>query len=224
MSEKTNNTNTAKDNKKTTKAKDSNKNTDPKKDLNKKTAPKNKKVNPLQKENETLKKKTFNLEMQVLELKSEIEIANKTFLSKVETLQKEAQVKISEFKENYKQNSDEEISHIKKYAGSKFFTEFIEPLLNMELAIQAGKNQDDSGVKNYVIGFEMLLKQIEGILRDSNVEKILPKVGDAFNPETMVALQVVEDKENADKIINTKKPGYKMHDRVLKPASVIIGK
>ena len=214
MSEKTNNKNTAKDNDKATKTKD----------LNKKTTPKNKKVNPFQKENDTLKKKAINLEMQVLELKSEIGIANNTFLSKVETLQKEAQVKISEFKENYKKNSDEEISHIKKYAGSKFFTEFIEPLLNMDLAIQAGKNQDDAGVQNYVIGFEMLLKQIEGILRDSNVEKIIPKIGDAFNPETMVALQVVEDTENADKIINTKNPGYKMHDRVLKPASVIIGK
>ncbi len=190
----------------------------------KKVAPKVNKEDILKKENEKLKEKIFNLELHVAQSKTELEKANQTFLDKVKTLQDEAQQQISKFREEHKENMSKEIKHIKKYAGSKFFTEFIEPLLNLELAINAGKNQNDQGVQNYVVGFEMLLKQIEGIMENSNVTKLLPKVGDKFNPETMFAVQVTENKEKADKVISIKKPGYKMHDRVIKPASVEIGK
>ncbi len=191
----------------------------PKKDVKKTVKP-----NPLKAENELLNKKILNLEAKINDLKDQIKVTNDTYLNKAKELQKGAQAKVEVFKEEHKKNSQKELEHIKKYASSKFFEDFIEPLLNLELAIEAGKTQESDGVKNYVIGFEMLLKQIEDIMESHSVVKINPKIGAKFNPDTMTAFQVVEDKTNADKIIKIKKPGFKLHDRVLKPASVIIGK
>ncbi|CAM9117260.1 nucleotide exchange factor GrpE [Mycoplasma todarodis] len=178
----------------------------------------------LEKEIKLLKEKNSNLEKQIIDLKQENVKAQEAFLEQAKTFQSKAKEKVEEFKSEHKTKMDEEVSHIKKYATSKFFKEMTEPWLNLQLAVEFGEKQDDPGVQNYVVGFKMLLKQIDSIMEGHGLTKIAPNVGEDFNPETMDAISTTENEEMTDKVMEIKKNGFKHHDRVIKPATVVIGK
>ncbi len=178
----------------------------------------------LEKKIKLLKEKNSNLEKQIIDLKQENNKAQEAFLEQAKTFQSKAKEKVEEFKNEHKVKMDEEVSHIKKFATSKFFKEMTEPWLNLQLAVEFGEKQDDPGVKNYVVGFKMLLKQIDSIMESHGLAKITPIVGDEFDPETMDAISTIEKEEHVDKVIEIKKNGFKHHDRVIRPATVVIGK
>ncbi len=197
-----------------------------KKQINKKTNTSNKTSsnNKFKAEKQALENKIKILESKIQNLEKEKNEATNSFLDKAKGFQDKAKKQIEKFKEEHKTQIADEINLIKKYAPESIVKELIEPLLNLELAIQAGKKQDNKDVNNYVIGFEMLLKQINQILENHDIKRICPSVGDLFDPETMDAISTKEDKSNADKVIEIKKIGYQLHDRVIKPAVVVIGK
>ncbi len=193
-----------------------------------KDAPKEKKECNLKEkfENEikSLKKKNSNLEKQINDLQDEKIKSQEAFLEQAKTFESKAKEKVEEFKNEHKVKMDEEITYIKKFAASKFFKELTEPWINLQTAVEFGEKQDDAGVKNYVVGFKMLLKQIDSIMESHGLTKITPKVGEEFVPETMEAISTIEEEGSTDKVVEIKKDGFKHHDRVIKPATVVIGK
>jgi molecular chaperone GrpE len=83
---------------------------------------------------------------------------------------------------------------------------------------------DDPKVKNYLVGFEYIYNQLQQAMENEGVKVIPIKVGDAFNVKTMNALEAVEDEGPPDRIIKILSPGYQLHDRVVKPALVVVSK
>ena len=160
--------------------------------------------------------KMLNEKNEALEAENQKNLYEFQVLAK--SFQTKAQEQINKKREELDQKLEEEKAYLKKYGSQKMLESIMEPILNIEQAVAAGKTQD--AVKAYVIGFEMLLNQFYGELESFGVQSIEPKAGEEFNPELHYVMSQVEGGET-NTIKETKKKGFKLHDRVLKPATVV---
>ena len=79
--------------------------------------------------------------------------------------------------------------------------------------------------KNYLIGFQYIYKNLTNVLENEGVVEITPEIGKEFNANTMNAVDSIvnpELKENSVTRVYSK--GYKLHDRLIRPANVQVSK
>ena len=79
--------------------------------------------------------------------------------------------------------------------------------------------------KNYLIGFQYIYKNLTSVLENEGVVEITPEVGKQFDASTMNAVDSIvnpELKENSVTRVYSK--GYKLHDRLIRPANVQVSK
>ena len=121
---------------------------------------------------------------------------------------------------NYRKRKDEEVSNTLKYANQDIIKELINVLDNLERALDNKDVSDE--VKNYLSGFEMIYENFKAILSNYGVTEI-NRVGEVYDPSLEQALlsECVEDKDD-DIVLEVLLKGYKLKDRVIRPASVKI--
>jgi len=76
--------------------------------------------------------------------------------------------------------------------------------------------------ENWRKGIEYIYNQLQTIFRDHGVEEINPILGEKFDPteqEPIGTIATEKEKED-DEIIEIIKKGYKLHDKIIRPASV----
>ena len=98
---------------------------------------------------------------------------------------------------------------------------FVDELLPILDSFQSVLSQEveDPNLKNYLIGFQYVYKNLLTVLENEGVTAVTPNVGDKFNPGTMDAIDTVEsEKENI--VMKVYGNGYKLHDRLIRPAKV----
>ncbi len=124
------------------------------------------------------------------------------------------------------QNLQKEVANRKsewaKMSEAQILEEFIPVYDHLKLAIS--NEQLASKSDPWVEGVKFILKQFAGILKNHGIEEI-KTVGEMFNPELYEAVgeEEVEGKE-AGEIIREVDAGYKIGNKVLKAAKVIICK
>ncbi|WP_412031591.1 nucleotide exchange factor GrpE [Metamycoplasma buccale] len=165
-----------------------------------------------------------NLNLKIDQLKIKSSVMEQEFKSQVTELQKKAQEKINEHKQKNNEHLEKQLKESKDYALQKFLEELILPLNNFELAINSAKNIENNIVQNFIKGFKMLYGQIEQVLYDFKIAKIIPKVGDLYDPNIHQNFALVDSNEPKDTIIEVKNIGYKLNNRTIKPALVIVSK
>lgn len=72
-------------------------------------------------------------------------------------------------------------------------------------------------------GLEMVIKNFKEVLVSEGLEEIKVKVGDDFEATYMEALEVAEG-ENENKVAGIVRTGYKLNDKVVRPAGVKVVK
>ena len=77
---------------------------------------------------------------------------------------------------------------------------------------------DDPKLQNYLVGFQYIYRNLVSVLEAEGVSEIAPNVGDEFDANTMSAVDTVEGEDN--KITKVYNNGYKLHDRIVRPANV----
>lgn len=103
-----------------------------------------------------------------------------------------------------------------------FLTTLLPVLDNLNLAIKASKK--DSSFEHLLEGVKGTARSFEQALMSVGVEAI-PAVGARFNPELHEAVDMAEvEPANDDKITAEYKRGYKLGERLLRPAQVQVGK
>ncbi|OUU39939.1 MAG: nucleotide exchange factor GrpE [Verrucomicrobia bacterium TMED56] len=103
-------------------------------------------------------------------------------------------------------------------------SQIIGDLLPVLDAFQIGmvEAEKDEATKNLFIGFSMACKQMENILGEYGLEIINPK-GETFDPQIHEALSYqTSDQIKEGDILKAVRVGYKIRDKLLRPASVII--
>ena len=107
-----------------------------------------------------------------------------------------------------------------KYRAEGFIDELL-PVLDSFYAVL--KNEPtDPNLKNYLIGFQYIYRNLVSALENEGVTEIAPKVGDKFSPETMQAVETVESEGEENLVVDVHVKGYKLHDRLIRPANVTV--
>lgn len=122
--------------------------------------------------------------------------------------------------ENYRRRAVREKDDARKYANQSLLENFLPILDNFNLGLEHAR-QHEAG-KAFADGFAMVVMQIEGWLKSHGVEQIDPK-GEEFDPNLHEALANLPDPEVPEHHISqVQRVGYRLHDRLLRPAAVVI--
>ena len=120
---------------------------------------------------------------------------------------------------NYRRRKDEETANILKFANQDLITEILPILDSFDKTV----NRDDSSLseelKKYQVGFRMVYENLKAILTKYGVEEI-NRVGEVFDPNLEQALLTESRDDLEDEVvIEVLQKGYKLKDRVIRPAS-----
>ena len=107
-----------------------------------------------------------------------------------------------------------------KYRAEGFIEELL-PVLDSFHAVLKNEPTDPQ-LKNYLIGFQYIYKNLVSALENEGVVEISPKVGDKFSPETMNVVDTVESEGEENLVVDVHVKGYKLHDRLIRPANVTV--
>ena len=123
---------------------------------------------------------------------------------------------------NYRKRKDEETQNLLKYANQDLILEIISVVDNFERAIKLDDNNLTDDISKFLAGFKMMYASLTETLKRFGVEEI-NRVGQIFDPSQEQALLTdsVEDKED-EVVLEVLLKGYKLKDRVIRPASVKI--
>ena len=80
---------------------------------------------------------------------------------------------------------------------------------------------ESSDFKDWLVGLESIKKEFEQFLQNFNIEEIKTE-GQLFDPGLHEAVGGEASDQPEDKVIKEVRPGYKMGDKVLQPARVIV--
>ncbi len=134
-----------------------------------------------------------------------------------------AQVKLAQAElVNYRKRKDEETANMMKYANQDLITELITIIDNFESAIKHASTSENSEVSKYLTGFQMMYTNLLGILEKFGVS-VIDRQGEIFDANQEQALVAENNPDLEDDIvIEVLQKGYKLKDRVIRPASVKI--
>lgn len=110
-----------------------------------------------------------------------------------------------------------------KYANFNIISDLLTILDNFQLAIEAGE-KEPFDKDNYVNGIKMIENQfIDLLFKKYGVVKY-GEAGEAFDPNIHQAMMMEEGDYEKDELAMVFRSGYKLHDRVVRPAQVKVGK
>lgn len=120
--------------------------------------------------------------------------------------------------ENFRRRTRKEKEELQQYAAQAVIEQLLPVLDNFERALEAGRHTDDLG--SLVKGVEMVFNQLQEVLKAQGLETI-PSVGQPFDPYVHEAvMQVESDQYQSGYVVEELQKGYKLKEKVLRPAMV----
>ena len=149
--------------------------------------------------------------------------------ARLESLEKEAKesydrfLRVSAEFENYKKRAAREMNDFRKFANESFVKAMLSVVDNLDRAIESSSN-DDHTQNSVVEGVNMTLREILKVFEQFNV-KPFESLGKAFDPALHQAVMQEETDDHPENtVLNELQKGYMMHDRLLRPAMVVVSK
>ncbi len=125
--------------------------------------------------------------------------------------------------QNLRRRSERDVENAHKYALEKFVGELLPVVDNLERALQA-IDQNDESLKALTEGVELTLKSFQDVLVRYKVEPIDPK-GQPFDPEFHQAMSMLEmPEEEPNTVVDVFQKGYTLNRRLVRPAMVVVAK
>lgn len=129
--------------------------------------------------------------------------------------------------ENTRRRATEENEKTAKYAISKFAEDLIPVMENFYLAFDNIKEQeisDPKKVKSFFDGIKLTQNELKKVFDKNGLERIFP-VNEEFDPNFHNAITQIETSEVEEgKVAQVMQAGYKIKDRILRPALVGVAK
>lgn len=120
---------------------------------------------------------------------------------------------------NYKREEMAHLEEIARYGNEDLIKDLITVLDNFDLGIRA--LEKDGPVEK---GIYLIRSQIEDILKKRGLEKVSTKPGDPFDPAIAEAVTTIGSDKPPGTVVEEVEPGYRLHDKILRPARVIVSK
>jgi molecular chaperone GrpE len=119
--------------------------------------------------------------------------------------------------ENYKRRTRQELADRTQYANEELLRKLLPILDNLRRALDHAPEGID---RNWFDGLRMVVRQFEDTLRAQGLSPI-PAVGEKFDPSQHEAIAREETDEHEEgTIVEEMQPGYRLHERVLRPTLV----
>lgn len=174
---------------------------------------------------------SIDLESEIIEEEQQQEnkqVDENPLQQEIEKLQKENKDLVEKIKYSqaelvsYRMRKDEETASLLKYANQDLITEIIPLIDNFESALKLASKSDNPEISKYLTGFQMMYTNLLSILNKYGVE-VIDRAGQVFDSKLEQALVAENHPEMEDEIvIEVLQKGYKLKDRVIRPASVKI--
>jgi len=146
-------------------------------------------------------------------------------IEKAETETKEAYdrfLRASAELENYKKRTQKEMAEFRKYANASLVKELLGVVDNLERAIESSNGSNEEGQLSE--GLDLTLKELLKIFKTFHASPI-EALGKPFDPcyhQAMMQQETADQPENI--VLNELQKGYMIHDRLLRPAMVVVSK
>jgi len=121
--------------------------------------------------------------------------------------------------ENMRRRAAEEADKARKFAVDSFAGELLAVKDSLEAALAA----ESPSVENMKDGVELTLKQLTAAFAKFSLADIDP-MGEKFDPHLHQAIQMVDSDQPANTVVTVLQKGYRLHDRTLRPALVMVSK
>ncbi len=115
------------------------------------------------------------------------------------------------------------MEELRKYANEGLLKDLLSVVDNLERAIDSSSDNNDND-NSIIEGVDMTLKEILKILEKNQV-KTVAAVGRPFDPAFHQAFMTEESEEHPENtVLKEFQKGYTLHDRLLRPAMVVVSK
>jgi molecular chaperone GrpE len=121
--------------------------------------------------------------------------------------------------ENIRRRAQEDVSKARKLAVEHFSNE----MLMVKDSLEAGLAVETATVESFKSGMELTLKQLAAVFTKFNINEINP-LGEKFDAHKHQAISMVDSEQDANTVVSVMQKGYLLHDRVLRPALVMVAK
>lgn len=135
-------------------------------------------------------------------------------------------VRIAAEAENLRKRAEAEKANLQKFAVTKFAQDMVQVADNLTRALSnlPANLPSDSGLQAVLEGVGMTAKQLHEIFTKHGI-RLVDGVGSKFNYDCHQAISEVPSTEVADgHILQVLQDGYWIHDRLLRPAMVIVAR
>tara|TARA_Y100001958_G_C21038790_1_gene409140 strand:+ start:264 stop:800 length:537 start_codon:yes stop_codon:yes gene_type:complete len=122
--------------------------------------------------------------------------------------------------ENIKKRSEKEISNAYKFSTEGIFLDLIPIFESLDIAVSQDTN--NASKENLIEGNKLLKNMFDSLLEKNSLQVIDP-VDEKFDPNLHQAIKTVKnDSKENNAIDEVLQKGYKLVDRVIKPALVVV--
>ncbi len=122
--------------------------------------------------------------------------------------------------ENARKRAQTDIASAHKY-GVERLAEALVPVMD---SLQAALADHASDVATLRSGVELTLKQLGAAFEKASLAEINPAARDKFDPHFHQAMMAVEVDADPNTVVAVMQKGYRLHDRVIRPALVTVAK
>ena len=126
--------------------------------------------------------------------------------------------------ENYRKRSRREMEDERRFAEVHLVRDLLPIVDNISRAIEAAENKADA--QKLLEGLKMMLQQFEQVFALHHCKLITAEVvGEPFDPNRHEAvMQQPSDEHDEHTVLGVTRPGLELHDRIVRPAQVIVSK
>lgn len=129
--------------------------------------------------------------------------------------------------ENTRKRAEREIANVRKYAAEPLARDFLQVSEFIRMALQSVSEEQaeaDPLLKNLRVGVAMTEKTLLDAFERNHVKQITAKPGDTYDHTAHEAISRVDAPEGieAGQIVQMIGAGYRLHDRLIKPATVVV--
>lgn len=126
--------------------------------------------------------------------------------------------------DNLRKRLEREREEAMKYIAERIVLDIIPILDNLERAIKSAKSDQNKNFDALLQGVEMIHKQMLNVLEKYGVS-VIEAQGQPFDPRVHEAIMQIPSPDHPENtVVEEFEKGYMLHDKVIRPAKVIVSK
>jgi len=126
--------------------------------------------------------------------------------------------------DNYRKQKEKEIFRLFKYGGSDAIIALLPVVDDLERMVNSSNGEESTSLDTIIEGVQLILDKVSRRLQKLEVVTF-DSVGEKFDPDLHDALMVKESGEHEENIVIEEfEKGYRMKDKVIRHAKVVVSK